>query len=137
MALTAIPFAVAFALGLAAFTWLGRSGRLSPEFSAIVAAILAAPLLVALFDVAAMSVLLVSDAEANKYLSLASFGGLLAFVAVSFAPSALLLAPLLTFYLLRAFRQKPLLSFKLVAAVGIAGLAAQVWWLKALSDWVD
>jgi hypothetical protein len=129
------PFAIGFLVAFILFAVISRTGRFSPDFSSIAAAIISAPILV--FLAAALTMvfggLTSEDAPTTAFV--------LAFVAFLFAPTVLLLVPLLTFYLIRALQRKRLLSGLLVSGIGVCCIAAQMaWvgrWLYVLADLFD
>jgi hypothetical protein len=127
------PFAIGFLPALVVFALISRTGRLSPDFSAIAAAIVSAPILV--FLAAAVTAVVIG--LTGEYASLAMFAATLGFALVTFAPTVLLLLPLFMFYLIRALQKKRLLSRILVSGIGVCCIAVQIAWLNTLSNAFD
>jgi hypothetical protein len=137
MAMTVLPFAIAYLVSVVVFTLIDRTARLSPGFSPVAAAVLSSPALVAAYDGAAASTYLLTASPPEQQVSLATLANVSVLTALTYAPTILILLPLLAFYLLRAFRKQPLLSANLVFAVGICFAVAQIVWLTALPDVLD
>jgi hypothetical protein len=137
MTTTVVPFAIAYLVGVVVFTLINRVARLSPGFSPVAAAVLFSPALVAAYDGAAASTYLLTAASAEQHAPLATLANVSALTALTYAPTILVLLPLLGFYLFRAFKKEPLLSANLVFVVGICFAVAQIVWLTALPDLVD
>jgi hypothetical protein len=137
MALSLIPFAIGFLLAFVVFTAIRRTGRLSSEFSTIAAAIMFGPILVSIADIIATLVLVFTDPPPEQHFSLAMLTAGLTFSLIMFAPTVLVLVPLLTFYLLRAWQKKRLLSVALVSTISICCIAAQLVWLSTLANEAD
>jgi len=137
MAMAVEPFAIAYLVSVVVFTLINRMARLSPGFSPVAAAVLSSPVLVAVYDGAAASSYLLTATSPDEHPSLATLAEVCAVAAATYAPTILVLLPLLAFYLFRAFKKQPLASANLVFAVGLCFLVAQIVWLTALPDLVD
>ena len=137
MAMAVVPFAIAYLVSVVVFTLINRMARLSPGFSPVAAALLSSPALVAAYDGAAASSYLLTATSPDEHLSLPTLAEICTVAAATYAPTILILLPLLAFYLFRAFRRQPLLSANLVFAVGLCFVVAQIVWLTVLPDLVD
>ena len=132
--LSLTPYAVGFLLAFVTFAAIRRTGRLSPEFSPIAAAIMCGPILVGIAGIVTTSVLALGAGE-NFSLKLLAIAW--SFTLALFAPTVLVVVPLLTFYLLRALQKKRLLSGVLVSVIGVCCIAAQLVCFYAFANALD
>jgi hypothetical protein len=137
MSMTVLPFAIAYLVGVLVFTLVNRMARLSPGFSPVAAAVLSSPALVAAYDGAAASTYLLTASSSDEPVSLAALANVSLLAALTYAPTILILLPLLAFYLFRAVKRRPLLSANFVFAVGICFAVVQIVWLTVLPDLMD
>jgi hypothetical protein len=137
MVLSLIPFAIGFLLAFVVFTTVRRTGRLSSEFSTIAATIMFGPILVSIADIIATSVLVFTGPPPEQHFSLTMLAAALTFSLMMFGPTVLVLVPLLSFYLLRAWQKKRSLPVSLVSIISICCIAAQLVWLSTLANELD
>jgi hypothetical protein len=137
MAHLLFPFAVGFILALITFALIRRTGRLSPEFSTIVAAIMLGPILVGLSQLVVSAILVFINPPPEPHSVLAFLPFALAFSLATFAPTFLVLVPMLAFYLVRAFRKERMPSAAVVSAVSACCITAQIVWLSILANALD
>jgi hypothetical protein len=137
MAHLSVPFVVGFILAFVVFALIGRTGRLSPKFSTVAAAIMLGPILVGLGDLVATAILVFINPppEQDSLLVLSAAG--VAFSLITFAPTVLVLVPLLAFYLVRAFRKERMPSAAFVSTIGGCCIIAQIEWLYSLASAID
>jgi hypothetical protein len=133
-----VPYAVGVLLALVLFVLLRRTGRLSPEFSSVAAALMVGPIFVAVFDIVGTSIVAFISADPERPpITLAMLAATAGFFFVTFAPTVVVLVPLVTFYVVRGLRKERLLSAVLVSAVSLGCMAVQIVWLSILANAID
>jgi hypothetical protein len=91
MAQLSVPFVVGFILAFVIFSLTRRTGRLSPEFSTVAAAIMLGPILVGLGELVATAILVFINPPPEQDSLLVLLAAGLAFSLITLAPTVLVL----------------------------------------------